>query len=251
MFGQVGTIGEGTIRVFGGNYGWVWSHNEEGGRVEVFDGASIGRLSSRGVVLQKGGEAGTFWASDYGVSVLDHGEVHELMSASELSTLVLAGGYPASDIHLYSGARLIILHMADSGPDRQLYSIEDFDRPGASTNSAGKEFNVDLDGSYKGFLVSAWTNSSYLGHNVWWGQVELARVGNDVQVFRLHGDAMMLAFRAPGNEVIQLECSTDLVNWNSWKSPFPGGWDVRVELIKTRRESQQFFRLRKWPKPGA
>jgi hypothetical protein len=251
--GQVWTIEDGIIRVFGGNYGWVQSMADDDGRVEVSGGASIKTLSSssQGMVFQRGAKVDRFDASGSGVSVLDDGEVFDLMSASESSTLVLAGGYPASDIRLFGDARLLILHTDDARPDYMSYQLSDFDMPGANANCAGKDLTVALDGGYKNFLVSAWTNTEYLSDNLWRGRMELVKIGNDLKAFRLNGEAMLVAFRAPGNEVIQIECSTNLVTWQPWKSAFPGDWNVHVEGLRTRKESQLFLRLRKWPKPGS
>jgi hypothetical protein len=252
-FGQVWTIEDGVIRVFGGNYGWVQSMADNDGRVEVSGNASIKTLSSssQGMVFQRGAKVDRFGASGLGVSVLDDGEVFDLMSAGGSSTLVLAGGYPASDIRLFGDSRLLILHTDDARPDYMSYQLPDFDIPGAGADFAGKNLNVSLDGSYKNFLVSAWTNTEYLSDNLWRGRMELVKIGNNLTAFRLNGEAMLVAFRAPGDEVIQIECSTNLVTWQPWKSAFPGDWNVHVEGLRTRKESQLFLRLRKWPKPGS
>jgi hypothetical protein len=228
--GQVWTIEDGIIRVFGGNYGWVQSMADNEGRVEVSGGASIKTLSSssKGVVFQRGAEVERFDASSAGVSVLDDGEVLNLMSAGESSTLVLAGGYPAPDIRLFGDARLLILHTDDARSDYMSYQVSDFDMPGANTNSAGKDLTVALDDGYKNFLVSAWTNAEYLSDNLWKGRMELVKIGNDLKAFGLNGEAMLVAFRAPGDEVFQIECSTNLVTWQPWKSAFPGDWNVHV-----------------------
>jgi hypothetical protein len=203
------------------------------------------------MVIQKGGEVQQLTASGMGVSVMDHGVVLDSMSAGGSSTLVLAGGYPASDIGLSEDARLMILHTTDADPDYVSYQLADFDLPGANTNSAGKNLTVALDGGYKNFLVSVWTNTEYLSHNVWRGRVELVKIGNNLNAFRLNGETMMMAFLAPGDEVVQMESSTNLVTWQPGKAAFPGDWNVHTEAVRMNEVNQLFFRLRKWPMPGS
>jgi hypothetical protein len=251
--GQVLAGGEGAIRIYGGHYGWVLPWPGLGGRVEVF-GGFINTLSSvsQGVVVMSGGEADRLDASgEAGVSVLDSGTVWTIMSAGEEATLVIAGGYPAPDIRLFGGARLIVLHTGGVGSDYVAYGLADFDQPGASTDFAGKAFNLLLDDGYKDFVVSAWSNTNYLSDNVWRGRLELVRIRDDIRAFGLAGGSMLMAFLAPVDQVLQWEFSKDLASWQPWKAAFPGDGNTHVEVVNTVKEGRLFFRIRMWLKPGA
>jgi hypothetical protein len=252
--GQVLAGGEGAIRIYGGQYGWVLPWPGMGGRVEVF-GGFIRTLSSvsQGVVVMSGGEADRLDASgEGGVSVLDSGTVWTIMSAGqEAATLVIAGGYPAPDIRLFGDARLIVLNTGGADSDYVAYGLPDFDQPGASTDFAGKEFIVQLGDGYKDLVVSAWSNTNNLSDNVWRGRLELVRIRDDIRAFGLAGGSMLLAFLAPVNQVLQWESSKDLASWQPWKAAFPGDGNTHVEVVNAVKEDRLFFRIRMWPKPGA
>ncbi len=110
---------------------------------------------------------------------------------------------------------------------------------------------VLLDDGYKGFVVSAWSNTNYLSDNVWPGRMEIVRVRNDIRAFGLAGGSMLMAFLAPVDQVLQWEFSKDLASWQPWKAAFPGDGNTHVEVVNTVKEGRLFFRIRMWPKPGA
>ena len=252
FLGQVLAGGTGTIRIHGGHYGWVLPWAGAGGRVEVYGGV-IDTLSSvaMGEVVMNGGEADRLGAAEGGLAVLDSGTVRRIMSASgQEATLVVAGGYPAEDIRLFGGARLIVLHSGGTESDYVAYRLADFDVAGATEYFAGKDVSVLLDDGNKRFVVSAWSNTSYLSDNVWRGRLDLVRIREEPQAFGLAGGWMLIGFLAPGDQVLQLECSKDLADWQPWKAALPGDGNVHAEVFKTSTEDRLFFRLRKWPKPS-
>jgi hypothetical protein len=253
FLGQVLAGGTGVIRIHGGHYGWVMPWAGLAGRIEV-NGGVIDALSSfaTGELVMNGGEVDRLDAGEGGLAVLDSGTVRRIMSAGgEEATLVIAGGYPAEDIRLSGGARLIVLHSGGVEPDYVAYRLTDFDVAGASTDFAGKEVSVYLDDGNKGFKASAWGNTNYLSQNVWRGRMELVRVRDGLQAFGLAGGKMLIGFLAPGDQVLQLECSKDLVAWQPWKAAFPGDGYVHAEVFKAGTENRLFFRLRKLPKPSS
>lgn len=86
---------------------------------------------------------------------MDNGEVLNLMTAGETSTLVLAGGYPAPDIRLFGQARLLILSSGEEQPAYISYQLSDFDPPVVGRDSSRKDLTVLLDEGWKDVLVSA------------------------------------------------------------------------------------------------
>lgn len=239
--GQILAGGNALIRIFGGNCGRVYSWSD-GGRVEVFGRPLIQSLNanSTGVVLQNGGETYELAAARTGISVLDDGVVRNRMSAIEQSTLVIAGGNPPPEIRMFDDSRLIILEDQVGGPDYAAYRASDFDEEGS------KEFTVMLDGFFRSFRVSGPDSKTFR----WRGIVEVARIGHGMKVFKVGVDSMMVAFRAPGDQVLQMEFSRDLTFWQPWKSAILGDWKIHVDVIRTGDvASCLFFRLRKWSKP--
>ena len=247
-WGQV-LAGGGLIRIFGGDYGWVLSWPGLTGRLEVY-GGDIDTLSSiaGGTVLMRGGAADRLDAG--GVSVLDSGTVRNIMSADGDATLVIAGGFPASDIRLFDRSRLIVLHTSGAPTNHVVYRLADFVSPGASPSFAGKAVNLLLDEGYKGFLVSAWRDTNFLSDSIWRGQMELIRVGADIRAVRLGDGEMLMAFLAPNDKVVQMETSGDLLSWQPWKSQFTGDGNTHVEVVTIVPGTNSFFRLRMWPKSG-
>lgn len=253
FLGQVLAGGTGTIRIHGGHYGWVLPRAGLGGRVEVY-GGDIRTLSSvaRGEVIMNGGEADRLDAGEAGLAVLDSGTVRTSMAADgEDATLVIAGGYPAEDVRLFEGARLIVLHTGGVESDYVTYGLADFDVAGSIEHFAAKEVSVLLDDGFKRLVVSAWSDTNYLSHNVWRGRMDLVTVRDGIKSFGLPGGWMLMGFLAPVDQVLQWECSRDLVSWQAWKAAFPGDGNTHAEVVKTGTEDRLFFRLRKWPKPGS
>lgn len=182
-------------------------------------------------------------AANTGVSVLNNGVVWEDMSAIENSTLVIAGGTPPAKVRLFDNSRLLILRQSDEATDYQVYGPSDLDEP--IGNYAGKELRVTLDGGFvRAFQVLGWANKN-LGPT-WKGTVEIVRVRDELQAFTTRSGAIIFAFKAPGNQVLQLESSANLKNWNPHGSAFLGDGNTKVEVIRMSEGDNRFFRLRKF-----
>ena len=141
---------------------------------------------------------------------------------------------------------MIILHKGDASPDYVVYGPSDLDEP--IGNWAGKDLTVIMDGGFlREFRVLGWTNMLY--PPAWSGRIEIVGIRDSIRAFDLGDGSMMMAFRTPGDEMLQMEFSLDLENWKPFKNPFPGDWNIHVEVVKRGLEKSCFFRLRKWPKP--
>jgi hypothetical protein len=244
--GQVLAGGDAVIRIFGGSYDRVYSWFEQG-RIEVMGTPRIRSLAANadGVVIQKGGEVHEMVAARTGILVLDDGVVLDDAAAIEDSTIVIAGGTPPPKVRLFDHTRLIILHEGDGNPAYLVYGPSDLDQ--LDGNFAGKDLTISLDGSWREFRVAGWINSDLQPR--WSGRIEIVEIRDAISVFSTRGGSIALAFRAPGDEMLQMEFSHDLKNWKPLRDAIPGDWKIHVEVVKRGVDDTGFFRLRKWSKP--
>ncbi|MGE9269694.1 MAG: hypothetical protein ACQKBU_02740 [Verrucomicrobiales bacterium] len=245
---QVLSGGEAIIRLFGGNYGRVYTWSD-GGRIEVRGNAKIDYLTahSGGVILQRNGVVAETNASSTGIVVLDDGSVTKAMVCGGRSTTVIAGGYPSEEIRMFDDSTLLVLHDDRRFPGVQTLRLEDFEDDGYLWQYAGKELSIGLDSGYQQFRISAWKE----GHGSWTGEVNLIQVEEGHHVRRLpDSNSALVFFRPEGGTVVQIEESPDMIHWNDVGDSIVGDWNIHVDVVAQGFGARGFTRLRTYPAPS-
>jgi hypothetical protein len=242
------------LRIHGGTFSRIytwWS----GGRIELDGNPIAGEVTacSGGIVRQNGANISSLSCAYGGLAILDQGTVNDFMTASYDSTLVIAGGVPPGEnLRLFDSARVLVfhsgavLHGMTVNDKRRKLVLADFDGTGINNNFAGIQSFLMLDGYGRSVVFSAWKNAG----EEWSGSVELIRIDDELHLEILpNSGAALLAYRAPGTEVVQAEYSDDLISWIPIGEAIVGDWNIHTQVSRLGSERARYFRLRKWLKP--
>ena len=242
-----------TLLLHGGTFGRVYTW-WEGGRIELNGNPTAGEITahSGGIVRQGGGAVDSLSCAASGVAILDKGTVNSFMTASNDSTLVLAGGVPPqNNIRLFNNARAIVFHDSASvngmmvKAKRLSLKLADFNGTGYNSNFAGLRGFYMMDGYGQPVDFSAWN----IQGEEWSGTLDLIRVDEGLTLEMLpDSDIALLAFRSVGAEVVQLEVSDDLKSWSALGSAIMDG-EIHTEIVRIGSNNSRYFRLRKWQIP--
>ena len=243
------------LRLRGGHFDRVYTWPPPGGRIELGPNADAGEVTAHdgGVILQRGGRSESVSAASTGVAVLDGGQATSFMTASDESTMVIAGGVPPSEnIRLFGRARVFIFHdmLAVNGTQRTETRLEirgaEFDEPGYNEFFDGLRVFASLDGMGASMVLSAWNRAG----EEWSGSVVGVRIqaGLHLEVLDAARTAL-LAFRVQSSEAAQIESSSDLQTWRQIGEPVVGTGGVHVEVAPMQGAEAQYFRLRRWFRP--